>query len=206
MRQLHAAFWSHVANETYYWPGSEMAVPNINEQQHLLRIASEGLLYVASELVADASAPPSEASAWIVSYGAGDALAGTTVDEFRGHLRVWLVKNPPPSRAVWVTAPTFKHGVTGAIPVGAARRVRELNEVALKEVRAAWRGVAVVDFEAITAPLPGDFTFDGQRWGCDANDHERVRGGQLRCRALANSVLANIVAGCLCAPTDASVM
>jgi hypothetical protein len=200
VRQLHAAFWSHVANETYYWPGSEMAVPNLHEQPRLLRFATDGLKYVSSHLVADAGAPPSDASAWIVSYGAGDALSGTTTDAFRENLRDWLAANSPPARAVWVTAPTVKPGLTGAPPFGLARRIRDLNKVALQEVRAAWHGVAIVDFEALTAALPGEFTFDGMHWGCDANDHARVRGGKMRCRALANSIAANSVAGGLCSP------
>jgi hypothetical protein len=81
-----------------------------------------------------------------------------------------------------------------------AADVRAFNAAAVAAVRARFPDAHVLDVEALTEALPGDYSFDGLRWGCDDADHALADAtlGPYRCRALVNSVTANIIAATLC--------
>ena len=258
-RQLKEAFWSHLVNETYYWPGSGIAAWNAEpETPSQVEMAQAAFSYTPSERIADAPVPP-HASAWIFSYGLADAQAGLSLLQYSEQLEAWLAKlaaaraagpKPPPA-VFWTLAPSVVYkqpglageasctvlsqagaaecvGVTlqdheaarggevnwtavtieSFVPGSAlssrtplAADVRAFNAVGWSAVKRLLPDAHVFDYEALTEGLHGDYSFDGLRWGCDKGDHDAAEaaGGPYRCRALANSVAANILAATLCA-------
>lgn len=139
-----------------------------------------------------------EATCVAMGAGAGDGretrvCTGVPLDSFdlgRGGEVNWT--------AVELGEPAV--GSALAAPGSLAADVRAFNAAAVAALLERFPDAHVLDVEALTEALPADYSFDGLRWGCDEEDHALADAvhGPYRCRALVNSVTANIIASTLC--------
>jgi hypothetical protein len=81
---------------------------------------------------------------------------------------------------------------------GTLDRRRMFNAHAVSKMRAAFPELHVVDYEALTAPLPADFCIDGEHWACSYTKWAPRRRDPYQCLPVAATTLANIVANIVC--------
>ena len=82
---------------------------------------------------------------------------------------------------------------------GTLERRRKINEIAVRTMKELVPNVRIVDYEAITAALPTDYSIDGEHWGCrmDIWKGQRERS-PYQCKGLGNVAVANLIANALC--------
>jgi hypothetical protein len=139
----------------------------------------------------------------------GNATAAPAPGESRGRSACVMAY---PSGAVLApdggVAWTVHNGDRAHTLFGTLPRRRAFNAAAVSVFRRLFpppQGV-IVDFEALTAALPSDYSYDGEHWVAvwDVWKHRHGRG-VYEGRSMAGAELANVLANVLCANTSALV-
>ena len=82
---------------------------------------------------------------------------------------------------------------------GTLERRRAVNAQAVRIMREHFPDVQVVDYEALTAPLPSDYSIDGEHWGCRLDVYKGQRDtAPYQCKGLGNVAVSNLIANALC--------
>ncbi len=94
---------------------------------------------------------------------------------------------------------TVHHGGRAPKVFGTLSRRRAYNKAALRLFRTLFPGSHVIDFEALTAPLPSDYSHDGEHWVAVYDLWVQRRGrGAYEGRSMAAAELGNVLANILC--------
>ena len=72
-------------------------------------------------------------------------------------------------------------------------------QVAARTIREVYHGVfKIVDYQAVTAALPADYTIDGEHWGCRLDVYQVRTGGRVPGNLLAGASVSVVIRPCSC--------